>query len=260
MEKLYDMFNKIALPFNNNRSLDNNSKESKILELLKDEGAFYENGIGIIVPCRNKPKKLIVSHIDLVGNFNRGFFENRTFEIKDDKLVGALDNTLTNSLLILAIKELIKDNILDEVEFLFTEGEESGLTGMSNYLHNYYKEKDSPFVINLDVTNDNTHTFASVEFDFPSSNICKQIFNHNNNVGFTNRRFTDDTSAVLYYSTKAFSFCVPTWNYCHTYDSYCLISSLEPYYNTLLFLIKDLDVSKYENDLNILNNESIKLL
>lgn len=249
------MFNQIALPFYKNKNIDGISKENEILKILKDKNAYYENGIGIIVPAKNKAKKIIVSHIDLVGNFNMGFSQGKKFTLIDDKLVGALDNTLTNSFLILAILELYDS--LDDVEFLFTEGEESGLTGMFNYMDSKYDKESSPFFINLDVTNDNEDYSCSVEFDYPNKDICKQIYAFNKNTGFTNMRFTDDTSAIVRYTPKAFSFCVPTWNYCHSYESYCLISSLESYYNTLIFLIKDLNVTNYTNDLKTLDNNTL---
>lgn len=256
LNDLYNMFDTIALPFYKNAKIDGISKEKKILEILKDKNAYYENGVGIIVPAKTKAKKIIVSHIDLVGNFNIGFSQGRKFTLNGDKLYGALDNTLTNAFLLLAILELSND--LDDVEFLFTEGEESGLTGMFNYMDTKYDKESNPFFINLDVTNDNEDYSVSIEFDYPNKNICKQIYDFNKDIGFTNIRFTDDTSAITRYTKKAFSCCVPTWNYCHTYESYCLVSSLETYYNTLVFLIKDLNVDNYSNDIQFLNNENVQ--
>lgn len=263
MNNLYQMFTQIAKPFYKNKQTIVDSKESTILSILSKYNAYYQDKVGIIVPSITKePTKVIVSHIDLVHPFMKGFELGQTFQIVGEKrMYGALDNTLTNSFLILAIQELRDNGLCEDIEFLFTEGEESGLTGMSTYMENNYQEFiEKPFFINLDVTNDNQHSYASIEFDYPNIDICKQIFNYDNNIGFTNYRFTDDTSAILSYKGNGFSYCVPTWNYCHTYDSFCLVDALEPYYDGLLYLIKDLDTSKYVYNLQTLNNNNIQIL
>jgi hypothetical protein len=59
-------------------------------------------------------------------------------------------------------------------------------------------------------------------------------------------RFTDDTSAILRYGGQALSYCIPTENYCHSYQSNCLLDTLEPYYRGLVCLIDELDVSQME--------------
>lgn len=260
MNNLYEMFDSIAYPFTNGKCLEN-SKESIIIDLLKDYNAHYENGVGIIVPALTEyPKKVIVSHIDLVYPFQVGFSQGIKFKIENKRLFGALDNTLTNAFLILAIKELREKGLAEDVEFLFTEGEESGLTGMSSYMKKIFPLRNNPFFINLDVTNDNWDYSSSVEYDYPNKNICKQINKYSNNIGFLRERFTDDTSAILSYNGQGFSYCVPTQNYCHTYDSYTMVDKLVPYYNGLLFLIKDLEVNDRTNDINSVNNKNISLI
>lgn len=243
-------FSSIAKPFYKGNPDYSNSKENIVLELLKDFNASYVQGVGIIVPAVLPVTKVIISHIDLVGVFQHGFQEDRVFEIKniqdEDFLYGALDNTITNSFLINAIKELRNKGLAKDVEFVFTEGEETGFTGIREYMKNHFNRNRNPFCINLDVTNDNWDFNASIEFDRPDINICVQIEKAlPGKCGFTHRRFPDDTGGVLQGGGNGFSYCIPTQNYCHTYDSRTLVSNIVPYYDGLLYLISDLDCSDY---------------
>lgn len=245
MKKVLDIFANIAKPFGNGQG----QKEKAIFSLLKDNGieAKYYEGLGFVVEEVEPLTKVCVSHIDLVHPFMKGFAEGRVFEIVEDRLFGALDNTLTNAVALLALIELRKEGKALDVRFVFTEGEESGLTGMSTYMRHFHE--GDPLYINLDVTNDNWGKIASVEFDRPSSVICKQIYTNVENVGFTSERFTDDTSAILRYGGQGFSYCIPTDEYCHTYKSNCMIDTIEPYYNGLVYLLSELDASEKEHDL-----------
>lgn len=261
MNNLYQQFKEIARPFNEGLNILENSKENIILNILKEYNPKYHDGIGIIVPAETEnPTKILVSHIDLVYPFQKGFSKGKDFAIvesengEDERMYGALDNTLTNAFLIIAIKELREVGLAKDIEFLFTEGEESGMTGMRNYMINKFPSKNDPFFINLDVTNDNQPYSGSIEFDYPCLSISREINENVEDMGFTNYRFADDVSAIVGHTHKAFSYCIPTWNYCHTYESFTLVNKLQPYYNGLLYMIKDLDVSNYENDIKMLDN------
>lgn len=248
METVLNMFENLAKPFGKGEG----EKEKALLEVFEDAGieARYVNGVGIIVPEKGEyADRIIVSHIDLVSNFNKGFGEGKTFKIVDDRMYGGLDNTITNACLALAIVELRSQGLAENVRFLFTEGEETGLTGMRNYMNMESSLKETALFINLDVTNDNWGCVASIEFDRPNSLICKQIHDNIANSGFTTFRFTDDTSAILGMGGQGFSYCIPTEHYCHSYESNCLVDTIEPYYKGLLYLIDKLDVSSFECDL-----------
>lgn len=261
-ETILNRFEEIAKPFFKGDLSIKNSKENIIIDILKDYNAHYVQGVGIIVPSVLPVKKVIVSHADLVHPFQKGFSKGEVFTIKEENgssfLYGALDNTITNAVLINSIIELRSKGLAQDVEFLFTEGEECGFVGMRNYMQYGFNRELNPFFINLDVTNDNWNYSASIEFDRPDINLCKDIeLNNPGKCGFTNFRFPDDTGAILQGGGNGFSYCIPTQNYCHTYESRTLISYLEPYYLTLNNLISNLDCSKYENNVRTLNNSVI---
>jgi len=257
MKNLYDMFTKVALPFSKGDDLSIKTKEGMILHILDGLNGAYIERIGIIIPSLTKdPKKVIVSHIDLVHPFQSGFQIGKTFKVFEEEgvLMGALDNTLTNAFVLLAILELRNKGLAQDVEFLFTEGEESGMYGMSNYMNSkHYNIEANPFFINLDVTNDNPAHNGSIEFDYPCLSICQEINDNCDDLGFTEQRFADDTSVIIGKTQKAFSYCIPTWNYCHTYESYTKVEKLQPYYDGLIYLIDKLNVSNYQNDINSIN-------
>lgn len=253
MKKLLDMFDRISLPYGENAEF---LKEKEIMELLKEYNPIYIEDLGIVIPSEIETKKVITSHYDLVRPFQQGFFKNEKFYVEDNLLRGALDNTLTNAFLILAIIELRSQGLAKDVEFVFTDGEESGMWGMSSYMRTIFPKKENPFFINLDVTNDNWNFSGSIEFDKPCFDICAQIETKFPLVnGYTHNRFADDTSAILRGGGNGFSFCIPTKNYCHTYQSLTELKKLEPYYEVLKYLISELDTSEYEHDLETLNSE-----
>lgn len=252
MQKIIDIFHDIAKPFEKGNGL----KEEFILRLLNEHDAKYIENIGIIVPSKKTKKITVTSHIDLIKKFNKSFRDSPSILIKDNILSGALDNTLTNAILILAIQELRSNGFAEDVEFVFTEGEETGFLGMKEYISRYGK---NTFFINLDVTNDNWECFGSIEYDHPNFHICKQIEKtFSKEIGFTTERVNDDLCAVISSGGRGFSYCIPSKNEIHSFNNYTLIDKIEKYYNGLLFLIKDMDFSSYEH--NIKNIQIYKAL
>ena len=232
MTKTIEMFKKLAL------TTKDFQKQQMILDLLKDFNPVYIEGTGIFI---SGGKKVIVSHYDLVRPFEAGFAEGRTIVVDGEIVTGALDNTITNAIL---INELLEHGLPEDTSILFTDGEETGLTGMSNFMSNL-KKKKKYFFINLDVTDDNFNKAASIEYDFPNVDICKEIDTFSGiDAGFTDVRFTDDLSAVLYYGGHGFSFCIPTREYCHTYMSNTTITHIEEYVKGLHYLIQDFKLPK----------------
>jgi len=96
---IVECFKLLSLPFNNGSGL----KEEFIIELLYEINihAYYDQDIGIVVPSLGRKKKVVSSHIDLIPKFNKIFSKEFSCEVKKDILSGALDNTLTNTILLI---------------------------------------------------------------------------------------------------------------------------------------------------------------
>lgn len=261
IENTLKIFADIAKPFFLGENLDKDfvTKEEVIMDLLKEYNPSYIKGVGIIIPSKNITKKVFVSHIDLVSPFQKGFYKNEVYEINDTIINGALDNTLTNAFL---LQIVLENGLPDDVSLLFTEGEESGLTGMRNYMSTIFpellKSYENVFFVNLDVTNDNFLYSTSIEFDYPDILLAKEINKKLPGlIGFQHNRFTDDTSAIVRIHKNAFSCCIPTREYCHTYKSNTSLNKFEGYYTVLKTLMFDIDFSGYEHNTNILNNNML---
>jgi len=245
--KTFDM---ICLPFDDGKGY----KEKlflKIFELLEIP-ASYEKGIGVIVPAKNEKKRVVVSHMDLIPTFNKGFKESRKYIIEDNKIIGALDNTITNAVaMITAFHTKAKDT-----EFVFTEGEETGFWGMKAYIKKRHEKH--LYYINMDVTNDAWNNHVSVEYDDPCWEICCQI-NDNMNAGFTTDRVCDDLDVVVDNKGYGLSYCLPTKKTIHSWNNYTMLDKLNPYLEGLFFLIEDLDISVMDKNIHEVSiNKALK--
>lgn len=249
-KNIIQVFKDISKPFDNGKG----EKEKVILDLLKPFNAVYEEDIGIIVPSTKETKVVVVSHIDLISTFNKGFAKDKVFSLAvDDKgiiISGALDNTITNAVVILALLRLKEEGKGEHIEFLFTEGEEIDLLGMKAYLKKY---SNKPFFLNLDVTNDNQDKNVSLEYDKPSWKLSRQIkklFKKEDiSIGFTKERVGDDTDAVLAANGSGFSYCLPTFKTIHSYKNYTYVSNLEPYYRGLYAMLSELTFEEFDYDM-----------
>lgn len=244
VEELIVLFGDLCLPFDEGEG----EKEKKFLELLKDYNASYEKDIGIVVPSLKETKRVVVSHMDLINPFNRGFKKGKTYKIGlnnagEHILMGALDNTFTNAIVMKALIELRDQGLAQDTTFVFTEREEIDFGGMRGYLKKY---GNKPLFINLDVTSDNRKYHTSMEFDEPNWDICKQIDKQSKvfTSGFTTDREGDDTDAVIRSGGQGFSYCIPTWKTIHSYSNYTLVENILPYYEGMLFLIAGLNLDK----------------
>lgn len=211
----------------------------------------YIPGIGIIANKQENPRIVLVSHIDLIKKFRKGFAEGRTYEIEEGILRGALDNTITNSVGMLAFKHIIENGI-EDVELLLSEGEEVGMVGMDAYIKALKLKSKNTFFLNLDVTNEGWNQHCSVEYDKPNFEILKQFELHLDQAEidafYTHMRVGDDTDAVIQHNCAGLSYCIPTNKTIHSYKNECLISSLEPYYLGLVTLLKNLKYSNQKSD------------
>ncbi len=247
-QKIIEIFGYLCQTFDNGKG----QKEANLLEILKEHNPIYVENVGIIVPSITETRIVCSSHIDLISSFQKGFLNDKKFNLLIQKevksVVGALDNTITNAILVLVIDKLRKKGLAQDVEFVFTEGEETDMHGMDNYM----KEKGIvPFYVNLDVTNDNYKFCGSVEYDKPSWSVCKQIKNKIK-VGLTTERVDDDLDVVMKRNGRGFSYCLPTLNTIHSYKNSTPVDKLIPYMDGLEFLLSDLDVSDSESDFKYL--------
>ena len=255
-KEIISLFHHISQPFDNGKG----EKEARMMKLLAPYGAIYEEDLGIRVPAIDEAKFVVVSHIDLIPLFNKGFAKNEVYSlgIIDEKEIisGALDNTFTNAVVMHSIFELRQQGLAKDVEFIFTEEEETTSAGIKTYLRKY---GNKPFFINLDVTNDGQGSHMSIEYDEPNWGICKQI-NREFNASFTIDRVGDDMDAIIQAKGKGYSYCIPTWKTIHSYRNYTFIENIIPYYQGLLWMLTEMDVTEKEQDIKYLSiNKALKI-
>lgn len=248
-EKILETFGLFCQPYKDEKGGPKLEAVSNFLENISKE---WVPGIGLIVNKQENPKKVVVSHMDLIKTFRKGFAENKTFEIVDGEVVGALDNTITNAVLAEIIIELRDTDALQDIEFLFSEGEEVGMIGMKNYLKAHKQRVEKAFFINLDVTNEGYDKHVSLEYDKPNFSVIKQfqrlIGEHSH---FTGDRVCDDTDAIIRADCHGLSVCLPTSNTIHSYKNKCRIESLSIYKEALKILILDgeFDYNEIKSDI-----------
>lgn len=208
------------------------------LQEIFPEG-IWEPGIGFIVNKQENPSKVVVSHIDLIKTFRKGFADNHVYAVTETEIIGALDNTITNAALVLAIKSL---SDFKTIEYVFTEGEEVGFKGMKAYIKKYKRRVINSFFINLDVTNEGYGRNGSIEYDvcnFETLKSLQTLVNTKNlDWHFTHSRVGDDTDAIIDAGLHGFSYCLPTKGHIHSYENRALLSSLDSYLEGLICLIK----------------------
>jgi len=254
--KIIETFKELALVYEDKKG---GPKLDILSEKLDKLNIPYEwtPGIGLIVNKQENPKKVIVSHMDLIRKFRIGFGNSEICSVKKETIVGALDNTITNAVLLLVIEDLQKSNKLEGVEFLFSEGEEVGFIGMNGYFKEHKKRSGKAFFINLDVTNEGYKQSASVEYDACNFDCLKAIQKIESDLDYdffyTGNRVCDDMDSVITNGSHGLSYCLPTKENIHSYKNKARLSSLVPYYEGLLSLIIDLkeevslDISKNVN-------------
>jgi len=229
---------------------------SNKLEAIKNSldiiGVTYEYDLkmGLIVNKQKNPTKVVVSHMDLIPLFENGFKEERCFKLTDQCIVGALDNTITNAVLLKVIEQLSKEDNLNNIEFLFSEAEEIGFYGVDNYLKEHRDRFKGTFFINLDVTNEGYKQDASIEYDACNFENLKKIQNiKNQDFFYTMDRVGDDMCSILRNGFHGLSYCLPTKGNIHSYKNKARLDSIEPYYRGLLEII-NLDINSHDKNVD----------
>ena len=251
-EGVIDIFEMISLPFNG----ENYKRKifEKIFEKSNIEGEYVDR-LGYIVKSKKRNMKTVVSHMDLIPLFNRDFKKNKVYDIEGNKLIGALDNTFTNAVVINYILNCDPKDI-EDTTFLFTKDEETKQYAIRDYMKMYGNDH---FVCNLDVTGEGAEKDKknggwkydmSIEYDEPSYHICKQINKGMKRPFFTTERECDDLDEVIDAKGYGLSYCLPTRNKIHSYENYTLMEGIEPYMDGLKFIIEDLCIKEKECNIN----------
>lgn len=253
-------FSKLCLP--------TEKKIAAIQDMVKkmDLKSEFVEGQGLIVNRQDKPKFVIVSHYDLIPLFNKGFKKRRMPLFNDGMVIGGLDNTITNTVLLHAMKHLKNSGAIENIEIVFTDMEEVGLVGMKNYLESNGKRLKDSFFINLDVTNEFyiDAMNSSIEYDKPNSKILERLeFMIDENEfrwGITQERFEDDLDMVVQKGFHGFSYCLPTGGNIHSYHNVCLEKMFDPYLEGLIYIIENLEFSKEDLVCDIVKEKEADLL
>ena len=248
-EEVINIFEQISLPFNGG-----NFKRKlfeKIFELAEVNGEWRDD-IGYVVFSKKRTTRTVVSHMDLISPFNRGFAKGRVYKIEEDKLIGALDNTFTNAVVI----NSMLNNLSNETTYLFTLDEETSQHAIRDYMKLFGTEQ---FIINLDITNEGMKNNMAIEYDEPSWEICKQIEKNMDSPFFTKNRVCDDMDEVVKANGFGFSYCVPSGKSIHSYNNYTYLNKIKPYIDGLDFLIHDLCLDCYDHNIKYIGiNKALK--
>ena len=242
-ESVILIFEAISLPFSGK------NYKRQLFELifkLSEIEAKWDKNLGFMVLSEHRTKRTVVSHMDLIPSFNKGFKNNKVYKIEDEKLIGALDNTFTNAVVI----NSILNKQAKDTSYLFTLDEETTQHAIRDYMKRFGKEQ---FIINLDVTNDGLKNNMSIEYDEPCWSICKQINDNMDNPFFTIDRVGDDLDEVLKANGFGFSYCIPTEKKIHSYNNFTYLNKIEPYMLGLEFLVHELDVCVMCQDIDHLD-------
>ena len=252
-DKIIKMFDRLCKPHGKYATdlLNESLKIKELMSVLNEFGvdSEYIEGVGLIVNKQDNPDKVIVSHMDLIPKFHKGFGLNQKYIIKKNTIVGALDNTITNAVLILIIERMKND--IQGIEFLFSEAEEIGFFGVREYLDLYTDRLKDTFFLNLDVTSEGYNkSCASIEYDCCSFDNLKVMQKMDLDFFYTFDREGDDMSAIKSKGFHGLSYCLPTKDYIHSYDNKARLDTLAPYLTGLEDLIKNKDLKKREKDIH----------
>jgi hypothetical protein len=227
-------------------------KEIEITNWLKENKIAYQYfpGIGLVINPIENPSNILVSHIDLIPKFQKGYKEGKTFKETEKYIKGALDNTLTNAIALIAIKELLKEGH-NKTELILSEYEETTSLGIENYLK-YFKERVKNAVfINLDITNEGFGKDASIEFDkpnFESIQILKETLSEYK-IHYTHNREFDDADKILEFDKIVYTHGLPTKDNIHSFKNKALKEKIVPYLDSVKEVLKTFFLPSEKNEI-----------
>lgn len=254
--RIVSLFQKISLPFIKNVF---EPKANTILRILKSAGvkAKYYKNIGIVVPAKKSRKCVVMSHMDLIFKFNSCFFFDESISIKDGIVQGALDNTITNAVL---LDLILEGKINDDTEILLSVDEETGCNGSLKYIETFKQFDDVAFV-NLDVTNEFAKKNVSIEYDKPNSEGLKFLNSlfKKQSIGITHNRMCDDLDSVHRKGLNGISFCLPTKGTIHSLKNETTLEQIEKYSTALETLLsRDCTALSKEQNISSWKKNAIK--
>ncbi len=171
-KEVLELFAALAKPCQNST----NSPKAAALQLACERAGLavrLDERFGALIGEPRGAAVVLVSHIDLIDDFEEAFAQGkRAFKQRGKKIIGALDNTLTNAAALLALGRLARREpaLAGRVALLFSLGEEGGADALGRHyessfgVRNFIREfAPRGFFINLDVTGVETKMAASVE-------------------------------------------------------------------------------------------------
>lgn len=193
--KVLDNIAKTHYPFNDNEEYNilSSKKVCAIKDLLDDIGfdSIIHKEYGVIASDSLKEKAIedklkdtsliVISHIDNIKKFNKvevqekltkQLLDIKGYEEHDQKIIGALDNTITNAILV-SIMQMRKVNFSDDcndVMFFFSLGEEDAdeggfdeSNGVAKFMDKFHTDilENNIKVLNLDVTAKEYHEYKN---------------------------------------------------------------------------------------------------
>jgi len=239
---ILQIFQKIALPYVKDYI---EAKAHAILDICKQTGreCYIDKDIGVIVKAKKDHNITILSHLDLIQAFYKGFWSNKTliYDSKTQIVRGALDNTITNAVV---IDLLLSGNIPPNVEIVFTNDEEIDMNASAKYAR-----KNKVSYINLDVTNEFKNKSVSIEYDKPNSDTLYALTTlfKGDDVGYTSYRVADDLDSVVSQNLNGLSFCLPTRKTIHSWKNETTLQQIEKYRDLLKKLLANLPTFKKQN-------------
>jgi len=160
INKILKIFHNIAKPHIDDSKLPVNISEKEISILsaiiqklgkksLEDINIKWNPMVGLFIESKEgfekENQKLIMSHSDLVGTFQKMHQDVKdgkrksAIQLGDDGLLsGSLDNTMTNAIV---LNNYLEGRLEDNVSILFDRGEETGMWGAQNFHDGKHDDK-----------------------------------------------------------------------------------------------------------------------
>jgi len=222
---------------------------------------------------------LVISHIDNIKIFNTTEIQENLpkqllaiqgYEEYDEKITGALDNTMTNAIL-LSIMQMRKVNFSDEcseVMFFFSIGDDEDergfdeCSGVENFMKDFHKNliENNTKVLNLDITAQEYHNYKDdseaalfIEYDKTLKEEKVRVDEKYSSLGsltlfddissdiqfcdYGEEGTSDDLEDVTKYNIWGVTVALNTYGEIHSKKNYTYMKHIDKYFNFLHNLI-----------------------